>query len=377
MGVVHGLGQRAHQPGRRPRRPGVAAEPGSKATAVHELQGEIRPTLGLADLIDLNDVRVLQACDGLGLDAKTGAAPRVGLRAREHHLQGDDAVQVDLTGLVNDSHAAAAQRGEDLVARDLDDRRRGGGRARSRRRKGVLTGHFGQRCPIGLAAGRGRRRGTRKRRGLGFGGVQSRRRGRVLPKRGVTDEIIVRGRRKSGLAAMPQLRDRQLLQDRGASRLGHGQPVVEGARVASAQRLLETDAQCVYLFRRRDRRWGVQAISVHRGISCRCEWGAAASETLPDGASGPRAFGVSLFCGLFCLKDNSKADAEMQGVGRRIVRRGSEPERARIFGAKSGSLRSVGRRAGNCSAPQGPLFTQLQDRSHVAATAFSPFRQRR
>ena len=41
--------------------------------------------------------------------------------AGQDHLQGDEAVEPDLAGLVDDAHAAAAQLAEDLVAGDLGE----------------------------------------------------------------------------------------------------------------------------------------------------------------------------------------------------------------------------------------------------------------
>ena len=71
--------------------------------------------------IDLDDVRVLQPGDrlGLGQEADGGLGP--GVVAGQDHLEGDDAVEPELPGLVDDAHAAAAQLPEDLVAGDLGE----------------------------------------------------------------------------------------------------------------------------------------------------------------------------------------------------------------------------------------------------------------
>ena len=47
-----------------------------QAAAVDELQGEEGPAVVLADLVDLHDVGVLQAGDGLGLGAEAGQFAR-------------------------------------------------------------------------------------------------------------------------------------------------------------------------------------------------------------------------------------------------------------------------------------------------------------
>ena len=73
VGGVHGPGQRLDQRGRLAR--AAAASPSSllgQAAAVHELQREEGLAVVLADLVDLDDVGVLQAGDGLGLGAEAG-----------------------------------------------------------------------------------------------------------------------------------------------------------------------------------------------------------------------------------------------------------------------------------------------------------------
>ena len=134
--------QRFDQLGRPPRRPGRAVEPPVQAAAVDELQLEERQAVGLADVVDLHDVGVLQAGDGLRLGQEAGGGLGAGMGAGQDHLQGAGAVQADLPGLVDDAHAAAAQLAQDLVAGDGGDgaagRLRGGAAIAtwSRRRAG-------------------------------------------------------------------------------------------------------------------------------------------------------------------------------------------------------------------------------------------------
>ena len=71
-----------------PRRPGRAVEPLVQAAAVDELQREVRQAVGLADLVDLHDVGVLQAGDGLRLGQEAGGGLGVGVGAGQDHLQG-------------------------------------------------------------------------------------------------------------------------------------------------------------------------------------------------------------------------------------------------------------------------------------------------
>jgi len=87
-----------------------------KAAAVDILERHIRAAVvGFADLVDLDDVRVLQAGHGFDFDAEAG--PGVEVR-RGNHLHGHDAVQCDLAGFVNDAHATPADFFEHLVTAD-------------------------------------------------------------------------------------------------------------------------------------------------------------------------------------------------------------------------------------------------------------------
>ena len=69
-------------------------------------------------MVDLHDVGVLQAGDGLGLGQETGDGLGVRMSAGQNHLQNARAVQEDLLGEVDDPHAAAAELGQDLIAVD-------------------------------------------------------------------------------------------------------------------------------------------------------------------------------------------------------------------------------------------------------------------
>ena len=100
----------------------LAADPLRQAAAIDVLEREIGQPFVLADLVDLHDVRVLQTGDRLGLGVEPGQLLRPGVCAGQHHLQGDDAVQLRLPRLVDDAHAAAAQLGQDRIALDLRPR---------------------------------------------------------------------------------------------------------------------------------------------------------------------------------------------------------------------------------------------------------------
>ncbi len=93
------------------------------------LQLEEGQAVGLADVVDLHDVGVLQPGDGLRLGQEAGGRLGRGMGTAQDHLQGAGAVQADLPGAVDDAHAAAAQLAQDLVAGDGRD----GPLSRSRR----------------------------------------------------------------------------------------------------------------------------------------------------------------------------------------------------------------------------------------------------
>ena len=118
MGVVHGPGQCFDKPGRGVERLRRPVQKLGQAVAVDEFQGEVRPPFRLADVIDLDDVGMPQAGHGLGFLAKALELLRPRVRPGQDHLQGHEPIEPDLPGLVDDTHAAAAELAEDLVIGD-------------------------------------------------------------------------------------------------------------------------------------------------------------------------------------------------------------------------------------------------------------------
>ena len=114
-----GVRQLLDQAGGRFRRQRGAVEVVRQRAAVAVFQHQIRTAVVDAVLEHLDDVRMLQAGNGLGLvpEALSLVAGRRFLRA--DHLQGDKAVERRLPRLVHHAHAAAAQLGQDLVFADL------------------------------------------------------------------------------------------------------------------------------------------------------------------------------------------------------------------------------------------------------------------
>ena len=125
---VHGPGQRSHELGRGTRLLRCGLQDLGQAAALDELQRQVRPAFVVSDLVDLDNVRMLQAGDGLGFGAKTGPLGLPGVGPGQDHLQGDEAIEAGLPGLVNDPHAAAPQLAEDFIAGHDQAWRRAGGR---------------------------------------------------------------------------------------------------------------------------------------------------------------------------------------------------------------------------------------------------------
>jgi hypothetical protein len=98
--------------------------PGAQGLALDVLHGEVDLAVVLADLVDLDDVGVGQAGEGLGLAAAAGADVGV-VAAGEDEFDCDLAVELLVVGGVDDAHAAGADAAEDGEAADAG--RLGGG----------------------------------------------------------------------------------------------------------------------------------------------------------------------------------------------------------------------------------------------------------
>jgi hypothetical protein len=117
MRGLDGAGQGLHQAGGLRRRQYGPGQLPPQAAPLHPFQGKEGLAAGLAHLVDGDNVDMAQAGDGLGLGLEAGHFHPVGVHAGADHLEGDEALEADLPGLVDDAHAAAAQPTEDLVAR--------------------------------------------------------------------------------------------------------------------------------------------------------------------------------------------------------------------------------------------------------------------
>ena len=126
-----------------------------QAAAGAELQREERLALVLADLVDLDDVGVLQAGDGLRLGAEAVALVAPGMAAGQDHLESDEAVESELPRLVDDAHAAAADLLHDLVTGHGRQQERGRRWDGDRRRRGDVDRQERRRRRVRAAEGAG------------------------------------------------------------------------------------------------------------------------------------------------------------------------------------------------------------------------------
>ena len=115
---VHGGCERGHQLGRRAARLGGAAQAVGEASPLEPFERHEGAAVGLAEIIDLDDVGMAEAGDGLGLDQEPGALLRPGVLPFADHLQGDDPVEPAVPRPVDDAHAAPGDLTEQFVITD-------------------------------------------------------------------------------------------------------------------------------------------------------------------------------------------------------------------------------------------------------------------
>ncbi len=106
---LHGLDQLGQEGGRlvgRLRRPRQRLR---QAVSFEELHREVRPSFVVARIVDLNDIRVAQARHRLRSALKPRPLVRSRVRAGDQHFEGDEAVEGQVPGLVDEAHAPAAE----------------------------------------------------------------------------------------------------------------------------------------------------------------------------------------------------------------------------------------------------------------------------
>src|SRR4051812_24028393 len=116
MGVMYRSCKRFHQLSRFARRQASLTQLRGETSSVHIFQSTEWAVVMLADLVDLNDVRMLQRGDRFRLRAKTIDFVRLRRRSGPHDFEGDGTLQSDVTGLVNHAHSTPAQFAFDFIA---------------------------------------------------------------------------------------------------------------------------------------------------------------------------------------------------------------------------------------------------------------------
>jgi hypothetical protein len=127
VGVVHGTGKRLDKLSGLLRRKGSTIESVGQAAAIAELQREIGKIIVLPDLINLHNIRMLQTSHSFGFGAKAGAILGARMATCQDHLERYQAIESDVSCLVNHTHPTTPQLRQDLVtANRPGDRRRWG-----------------------------------------------------------------------------------------------------------------------------------------------------------------------------------------------------------------------------------------------------------
>ena len=89
------------------------------------LHAEEARAVGLADIVNLDDVRVGELCRGERLAREAGDEDGIGRPALAHHLEGDEAVERELPREVDRAHPTAAELALDDVSRHFEAHRLG------------------------------------------------------------------------------------------------------------------------------------------------------------------------------------------------------------------------------------------------------------
>ena len=84
----------------------------------HKFESDVSVALMRADIVHLHDVGMLHFGEGFRFGLEAGELSITGKLASENHLEGDDAIESNLPGFVDDTHAAPAQFTEDFIPSD-------------------------------------------------------------------------------------------------------------------------------------------------------------------------------------------------------------------------------------------------------------------
>ena len=105
--VLDGERYGAEIPRGSPRRQRVAARQLRQIPPFDVVHRKVILTVMIAEFMDGDDVRMLQARGRFRLETKTADKLLAGKFAEQNHLHGDDAIEAELAGPVHDTHTAA------------------------------------------------------------------------------------------------------------------------------------------------------------------------------------------------------------------------------------------------------------------------------
>ena len=84
-----------------------------------KLQCQIRPSPLVADVVNLDDVRMLQAAERLRFSIETFEEIWIITKGTDHHLDRNQTVQMGIGCLIDNPHTSAADYVDDIVFPDL------------------------------------------------------------------------------------------------------------------------------------------------------------------------------------------------------------------------------------------------------------------
>ena len=96
--------------------PGLRVQrPVGQASALDQAHGEEVAAVDLADFVDGDNVRMIEAASGLGFEEESPHGVRAGQSSLAQHLEGDDAMASRVPRAIDDAHAAPGDLPEQFI----------------------------------------------------------------------------------------------------------------------------------------------------------------------------------------------------------------------------------------------------------------------
>jgi len=97
----------------------MAGQPAGEGAAFDERHGDVSAALGLAEIVDREDVRMDEVGEDAGFLLEARSELRVGGEQLGEKLERDEAPHAWMVGFVDLRHAALAEDGDDLILAEL------------------------------------------------------------------------------------------------------------------------------------------------------------------------------------------------------------------------------------------------------------------